>query len=225
MEHPQLNLHDQRYMDRLLAKESYSRIGQLLKLIELKRDLTVADFACGNGVMLEFLHEKVGKYFGIDFSPSAIKNAELRKKKMGVTNAQFFCDSIQSFCYKNQEKFDIAMAFDFSEHVGDKEWLQILSSIKNSLKKGGKLYMHTPNGKYVIEIMKNKNFIFKQFPEHISVRSAQKNTILLEKAGYQIRCIKFLSHYNILKYIHLLSFIPWLGSYFQARLFIIAEKV
>ena len=47
MEHPQLNLHDQRYMDRLLAKESYSRIGQLLKLIELKRDLTVADFACG----------------------------------------------------------------------------------------------------------------------------------------------------------------------------------
>ena len=90
MEHPQLNLHDQRYMDRLLAKESYSRIGQLLKLIELKRDLTVADFACGNGVMLEVLHEKVGKYFGIDFSPSAIKNAELRKKKNGCNQCPFF---------------------------------------------------------------------------------------------------------------------------------------
>jgi len=225
MEHQQLNLHDQVYMDRLLARESDSRIRQLLKLLELKGDLTVADFACGNGVMLEFLHGKFGEYFGIDFSPSAIKNAELRKKKMGVTNAHFFCDSIQSFCEKNQEKFDIGIAFDFSEHVDDTEWSQILSSIKFSLKKGGKLYMHTPNGNFFLEKMKNKNFIFKQFPEHIAVRSAKQNIILLEKAGYQIQCVKFLSHYNILKYIHLLSFIPWLGSYFKARLFIIAEKL
>jgi len=117
------------------------------------------------------------------------------------------------------------MAFDFSEHVGDEEWLQILLSIKSSLKKEGKLYIHTPNGKYFLEIMKNKNFIFSQFPEHIAVRNAKQNIILLEKAGYEIQGVKFLSHYNILKYIHLLSFIPWLGSYFQARFFIIAVKV
>ena len=55
----------------------------------------------------------------------------------------FFCDSIQSFCEKNQEKFDIGIAFDFSEHVGDEEWLQTLSSIKLSLKKGGN-YICTP---------------------------------------------------------------------------------
>jgi len=225
MEHQQLHLHDQGYMDRLLTKESNGRIMQLLKLIELKGDLVVGDFACGTGIMLEFLDQKVGEYFGVDFSPSAIKNAEIRKKKLGATNAHFFCDSIQSFCEKNQEKFDIGMAFDFSEHVGDEEWLQILSSTKLSLKKGGKLYMHTPNGNFFLEIMKSKNFIFKQFPEHIAVRSARQNIILLEKAGYKIKGIKFLSHYNILKYIHIFSFIPWLGSYFQARLFIIAVKV
>ena len=143
MEHQQLHLHDQGYMDRLLTKESNGRIMQLLKLIELKGDLVVADFACGTGIMLEFLDQKVGEYFGVDFSPSAIKNAEIRKKKLGATNAHFFCDSIQSFCEKNQEKFDIGMAFDFSEHVGDEEWLQILSSIKLSLKKGGN-YIYTP---------------------------------------------------------------------------------
>ena len=225
MEHQQLHLHDKDYMDRLLANESNGRITQLLKLINLKGDLAVADFACGNGVMLEFLHQKVGEYFGVDFSSFAIKNAERRKIKLGITNAQFFCDSIQSFCEKNKEKFDIGMAFDFSEHVGDEEWLQILLSIKSSLKKEGKLYIHTPNGKYFLEIMKNKNFIFSQFPEHIAVRNAKQNIILLEKAGYEIQGVKFLSHYNILKYIHLLSFIPWLGSYFQARFFIIAVKV
>jgi len=225
MEHQQLHLHDQGYMNRLLAKESYSRIRKLLKYIQLKKDFAVVDFACGNGVILDFLYQKVGQYFGVDFSPSAIKNAELRKKKLGITNAEFFCESIQSFCEKNQEKFDIGMAFDFSEHVCDEEWLQILSSIKLSLKKGGKLYIHTPNGKFFIEIMKSKNFIFKQFPEHIAVRSARRNIIILEKAGYKFKEINFLPHYNILKYIHIFSFIPWLGSYFKARLFIIAEKV
>ena len=85
--------------------------------------------------------------------------------------------------------------------------------------------MYTPNGNFFLEIMKRKNFIFKQFPEHIAVRSARQNIILLEKAGYEIKGIKFLSHYNILKHINIFSFIPWLGSYFQARLFIIAVKV
>ena len=75
MEHQQLHLHDQGYMDRLLTNESDGRIMQLLKLIELKGDLVVADFACGNGIMLEFLDQKVGEYFGVDFSPCAIKNA------------------------------------------------------------------------------------------------------------------------------------------------------
>ena len=225
IKHQQLHLHDERYINRLLTKESNSRIMQLSKLIELKGDFAVADFACGNGKMLEFVDQKIGEYFGVDFSPSAIKNAEIRKKKLGATNAHFFCDSIQSFCEKNQEKFDIGIAFDFSEHVGDEEWLQTLSSIKRSLKKGGKLYMHTPNGNFFLERMKSKNFIFKQFPEHIAVRSARQNIILLEKAGYKIKDVNFLSHYNILKYINIFSFIPWLGSYFQARLFVIAVKV
>lgn len=225
MEHQQLHLHDQEYMDRLLSKESSGRIAKIFKYIELKDDLVVADFACGNGQMLEILGRKVGGYFGVDFSASAIKNAELRKEKLGATNAHFFCGSIQSFCEKNHGKFDAGMVMDFSEHVGDEEWRQILSSIKYSLKKGGKLYVHTPNGNFFIEIMKNKNFIFKQFPEHIAIRSASENIILLEKVGYKIKQISFLSHYNILKYIHMLSYVPWIGSYFQARIFIIAESV
>jgi len=225
MEHQQLHLHDKGYMDKLLENESNGRINKLLKFMDLKEGLAVADFACGNGVMLEFLEQKVGEYFGVDFSPYAIKNAEIRKKKLGAANAYFFCDSIQSFCEKNHEKFDIGMALDFSEHVNDEEWLQVLNSIKSSLKTGGELYIHTPNGSFFLEIMKSKNFIFKQFPEHIAVRSAKQNIILLEKAGYKIQDIKFLCHYNILKYIHLFSFIPWLGSYFQARLFIIAVKI
>ena len=44
MEHQQLHLHDQGYMNRLLAKESYSRIRNLLKYIQLKKDFAVKSF-------------------------------------------------------------------------------------------------------------------------------------------------------------------------------------
>ena len=116
------------------------------------------------------------------------------------------------------------MALDFSEHVNDEQWLQILKSIKSSLKIGGRLYMHTPNANFFLEIMKNRNFIFKQFPEHIAVRSAKQNQLLLEKVGYKVKETKFIPHYNFLKYIHWFSFIPGLGSYFKARIFIVAVR-
>ena len=103
MEHPQLHLHDQGYMDRLLKNESCGRVLQLLKYIDLKGDPDVVDFACGNGIVLEFLYQQVGDYYGVDFSPYAIENAKIRKKKLGATNAHFFCESIQSFCKKNLE--------------------------------------------------------------------------------------------------------------------------
>ena len=225
MENSQLHLHDKFYMDKLLANESNNRIAQLLRFMDLKKDMVVADFACGNGVLLEFLGQKIGEYYGVDFSQHAIKNAEFRMNKIRATKAYYFCETIQSFCEKNNEKFDVGMALDFSEHVNDEDWLPILKSIKSSLKIGGKLYLHTPNGNFFLEIMKSKNFIFKQFPEHIAVRSAKQNKILLEKAGYKIQEIKFLPHYDILKYTHLFSFIPGLGSYFQARLFIVAVRV
>ena len=101
----------------------------------------------------------------------------------------------------------------------------MLLSIKSSLKKGGKLYIHTPNGKFFLEIMKSFNFIFKQFSEHIAVRNVEENIILLERSGFKIKKIVFLSHYNILKFIHVFSYIPWVEKYFQARLFIIAESL
>ena len=224
MANKQLHLHGYEYMDKLLTAEGSSRLSNLMRFIEIKKDYTVADFACGNASMLDFLDQKVENYYGVDFSSAAINNAESRKNKLASKNSHFYCGSIQSFCNENFEKFDVGFALDLSEHVDDKEWVQILLSIKTSLKKRGKLYIHTPNGKFFLEIMKNLNFIFKQFPEHIAVRNVEENTILLERAGYKIKKIVFLPHYNFLKHIHIFSYIPWLGKYMQARVFIVAEN-
>jgi hypothetical protein len=72
--------------------------------------------------------------------------------------------------------------------------------------------------------MKARNFILKQYPGHIAVRDAQQNIALLEQAGFRDIEISFIPHYNILKHLHWLSFLPTVGKYFQARLLIQAKR-
>jgi len=223
MEDRQLHLHGHEYMHNLLKAESSARLLPVMQYVELGKNYTVADFACGNAPLLNVLGHAVKSYYGVDFSPPAINNAESRKSKLALQNVHLQCRSIKSFCNENYEKFDAGFALDLSEHVWNEEWVQILSSIKPSLKKGAKLYIHTPNGNFFLEIMKSHNFIFKQFPEHIAVRNVEENVILLERAGYKIKKVVFLPHYNILKYMHMFSYMPWIGKYFQARLLIVAE--
>lgn len=109
---------------------------------------------------------------------------------------------------------------DFSEHVYDETLLEVLKDIKSSLKKNGRLYLHSPNGNYFIEIMKKHNFVMKQFPEHVAIRTLKHNIMLLERAGFGIKMTMFIPHYNILKYLHFASYLPIVGKWFQARIFI-----
>ena len=109
---------------------------------------------------------------------------------------------------------------DLSEHIYDVEWIQILEKIRKSIKPDGKLYLHTPNAEFFLERMKSRNFIVKQLPEHIAVRSPEHNASILREAGFKIRHIWLIPHYNILRIVHPLSYIPVLGKYFNARIFI-----
>ena len=216
-------LHGKKYVESFTNKQSNFRIERLINLVPLSSDFKVADFGCGNGMLFHFLSNKVDSYTGIDFSEEFIDAAK-RKQYSSTSNVEFVCADIFEFCSKNKEVYDLAFAMDFSEHVYDEEWVDILIAIHSSLKDGGKLYIHTPNAEFFLEIMKKHNFILKQFPEHVAVRDIDNNCNLLKKAGFEIKKIDLISHYNILKFLHLMSFIPAIGKYFKARIFIEAIK-
>jgi len=182
--------------------------------------MTVCDFGCGNGLLMPHLCPNVDKYFGVDFSEEFIDAANRRKSALGYNNATFVCADINNFCAQHESCFDAGFAMDFSEHVPDDEWLDILRSIRHAIKPNKKLYLHTPNARFIIEIMKKHNFILKQFPEHVAVRDATENIKLLRQAGFSNINSIALPHYNILKYLHILSYAPVVGKYFEARLFI-----
>ena len=218
------DLYEKDYVDTFGREQSPYRISRLMQYIDLPKDADVADFGCGNGMLLACLPGHIRSYSGVDFSEPFIIAAQERQKKSGISNAEFFCESIASFCDRNPEKFDAGFVLDLAEHVYDREWSAILAAIHRSLKPGGRLYLHTPNAEFFLEVLKKKNIGFHQFKEHVAVRDVTGNIRLLKDAGFSRTEVKLLPHYNILRFVHILSFFPVLGNYFKARIFIIARK-
>ena len=213
-------LYGKQYVDSFEQKQSKYRLERLIKQMDLKGTYKVADIACGNGMMMPLVADQVGQYVGVDFSEEFIKAAQRKRDSLSIANAQFELSDIVDFCSANKSVFDVVFAMDFAEHVYDKDWARILCAIKECLKPNGKLYLHTPNGDFFLEKMKANNFIVKQFPEHIAVRSQEQNRAILEKCGFRVNTMKLIPHYNILRVLHPLSFIPGIGKWFKARIFI-----
>jgi len=217
-------IHGKQYVEKFVVNQSKYRIERLLRYITLQKGQVVVDFACGNGMLLEFVASQVKQYIGVDFSESFIKYANENKDILGVENAFFICSSIADFCRQNIDSFDVGFVFDFSEHVDDCMWLDTLKNIRKSLKNNGKLYLHTPNAEFFVEIMKENNFLLKQFPEHIAIRTMEENIEILKISGLKIIKTRFLPHYNYLQYLHPLSYLPVVGKCFNARIFIEAAN-
>lgn len=200
------------------------RLKGILKHIQLKKNEIIADYGCGNGQLFEFIHDGIGQYFGIDFSEAFI---EAFKKKLDNKNFKIepalFCEDINEFVKHHINKFDKAFTLDFSEHIYDEDFISIYSSIHRSLKPNGELILHTPNGNFFLEWMRNHGWL-KQRKEHIAVRNAKEYTKLLNKIGFNHVEIIYIPHYNILRCLHPLSDIPFIGKVFQARLLIKCMK-
>jgi cyclopropane fatty-acyl-phospholipid synthase-like methyltransferase len=200
------------------------RLKRLLKFINLKKNDIVFDAGCGNGLLLDFISDRINFYYGVDFSEDFIKVARDRQSKNKISNAKFVREDISVFCKGFKNYFDKIFALDFVEHIYDGDFIKIFTLLYSSLKIGGEIYIHTPNGKYFIEILKQKN-ILKQLPEHIAVRTAREYRELLKKVGFQNIKIIYLPHYlKILSIFDFLKYIPFFGKYFKARLFFICQK-
>lgn len=218
------HLHGEDYVKRFESGQSPMRLERLIERIDLTPEMRVCDYGCGSGMLMPHLQSKVGHYTGIDFSEEFIAAGNKHKASLGFEEATLICDDIKAFATRHPGEFDAAFAMDFSEHVPDADWLAILESIRSTLKPHCPLYLHTPNADFFLEIMKDRNFILKQFPEHIAVRDTEENASLLRKAGFrEIEISRIAHYYPILKPFHLLSGIPLIGRFFAARLFIVAS--
>lgn len=206
---------------------SYSRLRRLLPFICFDQKDVVCDFACGNGMLLDLIHSKVASYYGVDFSKDFIDAASLRAKRNNYSNCKFFCSEISDFCKSNPYRFTKAFAFDFTRYLSDSEFLDVFSAILSSLRNNGYLYIHTQDGNYFMEKIKNIMNVKLPFIDHIQWRNHMtvpeyRKTLI--RIGYRDLNVHYLPHYTVLKYLHCLSAIPKIGKYFNARLFFSCKK-
>lgn len=217
-------LHSGAYVE-MYERKPISRLARLIPLMHLRGDEVLMDVACGNAMLLPLVSEHVSQYCGVDFSEDFIRAAQRRAKTFGIGNCTFYCQDVIEFCRSRPGSFDIATAFDFSEHIDDDDFVKIFSAVHGSLKTGGRLLLHTPNLDFFMERLKAAG-ILPQFPEHIAVRTRQANIDLLVSCGFardQIQACT-IPHYNVLRLVHPLRHVPGIGRLFEARLFMECRK-
>ena len=202
-----------------------SRMTRLIPLMPLTPDTRLVDFAAGTGPLAAMVEDRIAAYEGVDFSQDFVDAARRIAAEKGLRKATFHCEDIVSFCARHDAEFDIVTANDFSEHIYDKDFLAIFSGAHAILKPGGHLCLYTPNLTFFWEWMKDVG-LAKQFPEHIAVRNAAQYLDLLERCGFarDHMTVRYLAHFNVLRFLHPLSHLPWVGKYFQAKLFITCRK-
>lgn len=217
-------LHSGAYVE-MYERKPISRIARLVPMLKLRGDEKMADFACGNAMLLPLVHDRIAVYHGVDFSADFIEVARRRAAEHRIANCAFHCQEIVEFCRQHPGTFDLGTAFDFSEHIDDADFVKIFGAIRDSLKPGGRLWLHTPNLDFFIERLKDRG-VLRQFPEHIAVRTSAAHRSLLLACGFsheQIR-IEGIAHYNVLRIVHPLRHLPLVGALFVARLVIECVK-
>lgn len=201
-----------------------TRVSRLVPFFNLKKTDKVADFACGNGMLLQSILGQFDEYVGIDFSDEFIEVLNKKIENWGLKNAKGIAGDINVVANEFPNFFDKVFTLDFSEHIFDEEFIRIYSAIRSTLKPNGTLYLHTPNATYFLERFKDLG-ILKQLPEHVAVRNSEQNLFLLQKIGFKNIKVNFLPHYlHGLSKLHFLSRLPLVGRYFQARLLISCSK-
>ena len=216
-------IYDQSYVDQY-DPHAVQRMRRLLPFFDFPPGAEVADFGCGNGVLLELVSPMVRHYTGVDFSAEFVRAAERRRDALGIRNGTFHCADIVSFCAARPNRFDAAFALDFSEHIYDDQFLLVFRAIHGALKPGAALYLHTPNAEYFMERLKARG-ILTQVEGHVGVRDARRHQTLLAQCGFADVHVRYLAHYlYVASLFHSLGYLPLAGRLFRARLFLTCRK-
>jgi ubiquinone/menaquinone biosynthesis C-methylase UbiE len=196
------------------------RDRDILRLSEPNPETTFLDLGSARGDVCFLLAPRVREAIGIDASPRALEIAEAERLRRGLTNVRFVLSDVAALDAIPDASIDVAGAFDLLEHVDDATVRQMLRALTRVLKPGGVLAAYTPNREHYVERLKARDFILKQFPEHIAVRRPREIRRLLESEGWRILEMTYSpAPFPVVHRVEkLLWRVPGLGRLFRYRI-------
>jgi 2-polyprenyl-3-methyl-5-hydroxy-6-metoxy-1,4-benzoquinol methylase len=139
----------------------------------------VLDLGCGTGYGSKILYDVSNDVCGIDISRRAINYAQ-----RNYSGPEYICCSAEKLPFKDGY-FDAITAFEVIEHVSNP--YETLSEVHRVLKRGGSLFISTPNPRHLVNML--KYFLFgKPYPEKVNMSNI-----------YHIREFHYDEFLNLLK--------------------------
>jgi 2-polyprenyl-3-methyl-5-hydroxy-6-metoxy-1,4-benzoquinol methylase len=156
-----------------------------------RKNNRILDVGCGEGWILEIAKENGWEVYGTEYSSRAIEICKAKGIKMytGVLNPD----------QMDVKEFDVIISSETVEHINNPK--EDFNNISGLLRKGGLVYVTTPNfNSYLRRMLKSKYDIIK-YPEHLSYYTRPTLNALLTSCG--LKKVKLLTtgmsltHYQV----------------------------
>ena len=142
-----------------ISEITLKRYSGLLDAFEpYRKTNNIIDVGCGDGFFLEVAKRRKWNVFGTEFTKEAIDVCEQKGIQMTVS-------PLNSNLYPS-DFFDIITSFEVIEHINNPK--EELKSFYSILRKGGIVYVTTPNFNSISRNILKSRWNIIEYPEHLS---------------------------------------------------------
>ncbi|MEO7989455.1 MAG: class I SAM-dependent methyltransferase [Chryseolinea sp.] len=159
-----------------ISEITLKRYDALLDTFEpYRKTNNIIDVGCGDGFFLEVAKKRKWNVFGTEFTQEAIDLCQQKGIQMTVSplNPKHY----------GSEFFDVITSFEVIEHINTP--LDELKSFSAILRKGGIVYVTTPNFNSISRNILKEKWNIIEYPEHLSYYTASTLTYLFQKNNFK----------------------------------------
>lgn len=159
-----------------LSPITIKRYQELLDELEpYRKTNNLIDVGCGIGYFLEEAKKRGWNVYGTEYTDEAVKICEVKgiSMKKGMLNPENYQEGM----------FDVITSFEVIEHINNP--LEELHNFNKLLRKGGLVYITTPNFNSLLRYRLKADYNVICYPEHLSYYTPSTLKKVFAKSGFK----------------------------------------